>query len=244
MNILSIGNSFSQDAQRYLHQIAAAAGVEVNCFNLYIGGCSLARHYRNMLSGDREYMLEMNGQSTGFKVSLQEALLNREWDVVTLQQASPSSFNYDTWQPYLTELTSYVHYCVPKVKLAIHQTWAYEDGSARLLEVAGYESRAAMFADVRNAYAQGADAMDADFVIPSGEVFEELVKDGVWNIHRDTFHASRGVGRYALGLTWVRALTGKSAEGNTFADFDQPVSPEEMAKAQKWADEVCIRYGL
>ncbi len=244
MNILSIGNSFSQDAQRYLHRIAAAAGVEVNCFNLYIGGCSLSRHYRNLLSGDREYMLEMNGQSTGFKVSLQEALLNRDWDVVTLQQASPSSFNYDTWQPYLTELASYVHYCVPKAKIAMHQTWAYEDGSPRLLELAGYESRAAMFADVRAAYQQAAGEIDADFVIPSGEVFEELVKDGILNVHRDTFHASYGVGRYALGLTWLRALTGKPAEGNSFADFDQPVSPEEMAKAQKWADEVCIRYGL
>ena len=30
MNVLSIGNSFSQDAQRYLHQIAAADGYDVS----------------------------------------------------------------------------------------------------------------------------------------------------------------------------------------------------------------------
>ena len=242
MNILSIGNSFSQDAQRYLHQMAEAAGVELNCFNLYIGGCSLARHYRNMLSGDREYMLEMNGQSTGFKVSLQEALLNRDWDVVTLQQASPSSFNYDTWKPYLTELANYVHYCVPKAKLAMHQTWAYEDGSARLLEVAGYPDRGAMFADVRAAYAQAMDDVDADFLIPSGEVFEALVKDGVPGIHRDTFHASHGVGRYALALTWLRALTGKKAAEVTFEVA--AATAEEMAKSKKWADAICEGYGL
>ena len=91
MNILSIGNSFSQDAQRYLHQIAKAGGVNLNAFNLYIGGCSLSSHYRNMLSEERAYTLEMNGQSTDFYVSLKEALLNRNWDVVTIQQVSHES---------------------------------------------------------------------------------------------------------------------------------------------------------
>ena len=57
MNVLSIGNSFSQDAHRYLHAIAKADGVELHTFNLYIGGCSLSRHYRNMLSRERAYTL-------------------------------------------------------------------------------------------------------------------------------------------------------------------------------------------
>jgi hypothetical protein len=197
-----------------------------------------------MLSGDREYMLEMNGQSTGFKVSLQEALLNRDWNVVTLQQASPSSFNYDTWMPYLTELASYVHYCVPGAKLAVHQTWAYEDGSSRLLDLAGYPDRGAMFADVRKAYARAADDVDADFVIPSGEVFEALVKDGVPGIHRDTFHASLGLGRYALGLIWYRILTGNDVTNNTFADFDEEVSAEQIAIAKKCVMEVANKYAV
>ena len=39
MNILSIGNSFSQDAQKWLHKLAAGNGVEMDTVNLYIGGC-------------------------------------------------------------------------------------------------------------------------------------------------------------------------------------------------------------
>ena len=35
MDILSIGNSFSQDAQRYLNRIAKADGVVLNTFNLF-----------------------------------------------------------------------------------------------------------------------------------------------------------------------------------------------------------------
>ncbi|MDD6308286.1 MAG: DUF4886 domain-containing protein [Clostridia bacterium] len=44
INILSIGNSFSQDAQKYLHQIAQADGFNLDAYNLFIGGCPLSRH--------------------------------------------------------------------------------------------------------------------------------------------------------------------------------------------------------
>ena len=127
MNILSIGNSFSTDAQRYLHKIALSDGVTLNTFNLFIGGCTLSGHYRNMLKDVAAYDLEMNGVATGFKISLKEALLNRSWDVVTIQQGSHESTSYDNFQPYLDELVKFVRHCVPKAKIALHQTWAYEE---------------------------------------------------------------------------------------------------------------------
>jgi hypothetical protein len=52
MKILSIGNSFSQDAQRYISKIAAARGEELYTKNLHIGGCSLERHHSNMLTDE------------------------------------------------------------------------------------------------------------------------------------------------------------------------------------------------
>jgi hypothetical protein len=58
--ILSIGNSFSQDAQRYLHKTAKNEGVDTKCVNLYIGGCSLKRHYINILENNAEYDFEFN----------------------------------------------------------------------------------------------------------------------------------------------------------------------------------------
>lgn len=41
MKLLSIGNSFSTDAQRWLRDLAAAEGHDLYCVNLYIPGCSL-----------------------------------------------------------------------------------------------------------------------------------------------------------------------------------------------------------
>ena len=58
--ILVIGNSFGEDAVRYLYGIARAAKDEVKVAMLFIGGCSLYRHYRNMISEEKVYVYQFN----------------------------------------------------------------------------------------------------------------------------------------------------------------------------------------
>lgn len=242
MEILSIGNSFSQDAHRYLHSIARADGCELNCFNLYIGGCPISRHYRNMLSGKEEYMLQVNGHHTGFPVSLEEALLNRDWDIITVQQVSTQSPDYSTYQPYLEKLVEYVRLCAPKAKIAVHQTWAYEQGCPRLTEKMGYSDYTQMLCDVVKSYQTAAEHIGADYLIPSGEVFGAMVENGIDKIHRDHHHASLGLGRYALGLIWYKTLTGNDVLENPFCDLDEEVTSEQIAIAKKCVQEVSERY--
>ena len=55
MKLLSIGNSFSQDAQGWLHRIAVANGVELETTNLMIGGCSLYTHWQHVVNQDAAY---------------------------------------------------------------------------------------------------------------------------------------------------------------------------------------------
>lgn len=76
-----------------------------------IRGCTLARHYRNMLAEDAAYGFQINGIPTGLDVSLKQALLSDCWDVVTLQQASHPAPRYETWQPYLSELATVTAVC-------------------------------------------------------------------------------------------------------------------------------------
>lgn len=45
VKILAVGNSFSEDATFYLPQIAEAGGKSLILGRLYIGGCSLERHW-------------------------------------------------------------------------------------------------------------------------------------------------------------------------------------------------------
>ncbi len=238
MNVLSIGNSFSQDAQRYLYEIAKSEKETINSFNLYIGGCPLSRHYRNMLSDNKEYTLEMNGKSTGFNVSLKEALLNREWDIVTVQQVSNLSCDYNSYQPYLDKLCEYVRLCVPKAKLVFHETWAYEQGSQRLNVELGYKNYTDMYSDIKCAADKAAKAINADFVIPSGELFVKLLSSGIEKVHRDTFHASLGLGRFALGLLWYKVLSGNKVSDIEFSDFDEEISEEDIKIVKKIVENI------
>ena len=237
MEILAIGNSFSADATRYLHQIARADGKTACVANLYISGCPLEKHFRNLMGDTRAYTLYYNGMNTGFSVSIKEALLNRSWDVVTLQQASGRSPKPDSYYPYIDVLADYVRKYAPKAKLIIHQTWAYEQGSAKL-ENAGYADHRDMFADIKKAYAMAADKISADGIIPSGEMFQYLLANGFEKVHRDTYHATHGAGRYALGLLWYRMLFGACVTDNPFCDFDEPMSEAEMSIIKKYVESL------
>lgn len=235
MNILAIGNSFSQDATRYVHAIARSMGKKWNTANLFIGGCSLEKHFRNMHTENPAYELQWNGVNTGFYVSLREALLSRSWDVITLQQASHYSAFYHTYQPYLNELTAYVRKLCPKAKLFIHQTWAYEANSAKL-EAVAFPTPDAMFAAAEQAYAQAAADINADGILPSGKLLLALSEYAP--VHRDTFHASLGLGRLALGLLWYRTLSGESIANCSFRDTDEPVEEALVTKVLTLVEEI------
>ena len=226
MKILSIGNSFSQDAQRYLHQIAKKDGFDLATANLYIGGCSLRTHYINARENKADYELEYNSYNTGVKVSIKQALTSVDWDIVTLQQASHYSPQQKTYFPYIEELAKFVKIYCPNAKLFIHETWAYEEGSDRLKYYVAYDTAQEMLRDLKDAYALSANVIQADGIIPCGTAMMNAVSMGM-PVHRDTFHASYGAGRYLLALTWYKTLTGKDISSNDFDAFDEPVSAEQ-----------------
>jgi hypothetical protein len=235
MKILSIGNSFSQDAQRYLFNLAKQEGVSLTTENLYIGGCSLERHHKNMLENSPSYTLELNGQSTGVLVTMKQVLESVAWDVITLQQASYASAKLETYFPYIEELASYVRSIRPDAKIFIHETWAYEEGSEKLLNVAKYNRSEEMYQDVKTAYQNAVKTINADGIIPCGTAMIKAAAMGL-KAHRDTFHASYGAGRYLLALTWYKTLTGKEIFRNDFVDFDEPVTEEEREIVLKAVD--------
>lgn len=230
MNVLAIGNSYSQDGIRYVHQLAESCGENINITNLYIGGCSLYRHFKNMHTEAAVYGHEFNGYPTGLDISLKHALLTTEWDVITIQQQSFNSTVYETWQPYLNELIAYIRKLSPYSKIALQQTWGYKDDAKNLQH---YENGSAMFADVKQNYERAAKEIGADMIIRSGEVFEGLKANGIYDYFRDPIHASLGLGRYALGLMWLKTLTGKSPYETGVIRLDEEVSEEYLEIAKK-----------
>lgn len=117
LRILAIGNSFSEDAvENYLWELLNAAGIPAIVGNLYIGGCTLERHYGNVKADAPQYRyrkivdgktIERNG------VRISEALAEETWTHISFQQASGLSGLYATYDPYLSELIKYVRTFAP-----------------------------------------------------------------------------------------------------------------------------------
>lgn len=236
---LFISNSFGVDSTRYLYGISRAAGKDIKVMTLYIGGCSLYRHYRNMLSEERAYEVYYNGMGTGLRISLKEALLADEWDVIATQQSSPRSGEADSYFPYVTELAAYIRKMAPAAKLWLQMTWSFDEGHERF-KLTSHANRAEMIPAIRACYTKAAEAINADLMMPALDAMNKLYDAIGEKTYRDGFHCSKGVGRYMLACMWFMALFGKTIDGNTFRDFDVEVSEEYVALAQRFAKEALL----
>ena len=221
MKILAIGNSFSQDATRYLQKIAESAGEKIFVRNLYIGGCSLETHADNIKAESKAYTYQEDSADICM-TSLNEALCFEDWDFVTIQQASHFSGKYETYEPYLTEIIDYVKGVLPNVKIVFHRTWPYEKDSTHGAFPSYGCDRTKMYENI--VAASGIAASDhgldiigvGDIVYALGETESFDKEKGGISLYRDGFHLGLLYGRYLAGLIWFKFFTGKSAQSVTY----------------------------
>ena len=221
--LLAIGNSFSEDATTYLHDIAEAGGLETKIVNLYIGGCSLKRHCENIQDDVAAYDYQLNGISTGTLVSIRRTLLEDDWDIVTMQQVSHESGQLESYFPWLAELSVYVRKLRSKAKQVFHRTWAYEIDSTHS-GFANYDRNQEKMADAIETASTEAARRIGVAIIPCGDVIRRLRKtpefdyaNGGLSLCRDGFHMDLIYGRYATAAVWYEFLLGGDITKNSFA---------------------------
>ena len=112
IKLLSIGNSYSEDALAYVPFILENMNVDANIQIgiLSKGGASLITHvdnFENQAPNYKYYHYDEGGawQRLG-QQTIQFALDNYDWDIVMLQQFSGSAANWSSYQPSLDTLTS------------------------------------------------------------------------------------------------------------------------------------------
>ena len=244
IRILSIGNSFSQDAQRWLHQIAAAAGEELLAVNLCIGGCSLERHAGNVINDAAAYTYEVNGEATGRMASVREVLEEERWDAVTIQQVSQLAGRPQTFLPHILTLAELIRVKAPQARLYFHETWAYETDSDHPGFSYYDRNQKEMLRRIIDAAAL-AQQLTGALLLPSGELIQYLREtmpefaygSGGLSLNRDGFHLSLDYGRYAVAALWLCALTGKFPADNGFV-------PETGSEAVKQEILNGINHGV
>ena len=228
MKILSIGNSFSADAHAHLHTLAEQRGEDLTTVNLAIGGCSLEAHWDNIVNNSASYLHSVNGGDWAEKlVTVEEIIKSEHFDIVTVQQVSHFSGQFETYQPYLNSLVDYVRQYQPGADLYFHGTWAYEIDSTH----SGFQNYGCDQTKMYEAICQAADSaclVTGATLIPSGKVIQALrhrlpafdYGNGGESLCCDGFHMSHTYGRFAVALTWLATLTGKAVEPLPFMELD------------------------
>ena len=245
LKLLAIGNSFSEDAiEQNLFELAAAAGHQMVIGNMYIGGCSLERHWGNAQSNKPDYdyrKIEIDGKMTRTaNYTLDKALRDEQWDYVSLQQVSQLSGMYNSFQPYLDSLIAYVRARVPATtKLIWHVTWAYAQNSTH----GGFANYDRNQDKMYRAIVEGAQRLkkeNAQFslFVPVGTAIQNARTSFVGDhLNRDGFHLDLVLGRYTAACTWFECLFGTKVVGNRYA-------PKGLDKAQKavaqWAAHLAV----
>lgn len=223
VKILAIGNSFSEDAiEQNFYELAEADGIQVIVANLYHPGCSLERHANNIHNDikDYNYRKVMNGVMVKTPdMTIDKALADEDWDYVSLQQASHFSGQFQTYNPYVSELFEYVKAHVkPSAKIMFHMTWAYAKDSNHDGFKNYDRSQSVMYKAITDAAGKVMKQLPFDILIPSGTAIQNARTSKLGDtLNRDGYHLNLLYGRYTAACTWFEAIFGRSVVGNAYA---------------------------
>ena len=176
--VLMIGNSFSISCLQHLPKVAESCGVGLDLASLYIGGCSMERHWSNIEKADgdpsyRPYRYDRYKRGSlvekGVR-NIQETLASVPWDIVTIQQASHESIKTETFSPFGDKLVATIRKYAPQAKVVVQETWSYTPWDKRLAKWGITQDE--MYAKLHAAY--GSFAKGHGFaVIPMGTAVQE-----------------------------------------------------------------------
>lgn len=222
ITILAIGNSFSVDAlEKYLFDLAEYAGKEVVIGNLYISGAPIELHVKNAKLDSKAYSyrkIKNRKRTVKEKTTLKEALMDEKWDYVSIQQSSRNSGRFETIEPLLPDLISYVQENTEgSPKFVYHQTWAYQkDSKHDAFSVYG-NSQMKMYKSIAATSKKIATSDRFEFVVPSGTAVQNARTSSLGDrLTRDGQHLEDKYGRFTAACVWYEKLFGLDVRKNQF----------------------------
>lgn len=229
LSILTVGNSFSDDAMEYVYDIAKSAGVKkVVLGNLFYSACHVQWHYRFWAMNEAVYEYRVNDSGkwvTTKNARFDAAFGTTEWDFISFQESAQVVQTDASLYKHLSDLIAMAKERCPGAKIVWHQPWANPH--------ANYGgSTEKMFLDCLAASRKIAEPYGFDEIINTGTAIQNLRTSFVDNdtrILRDGWHLSLDLGRYTAGLTFFSMITGIDVSGIAFAP--NGVSKEEKAAA-------------
>ncbi len=275
-NILMIGNSLCFFFCDELYEIAKADGIELVVANLYKSGGKLAEHLQAKQDYLPQYQYiihDKNGKKVEYDATIQLALEDKAWDVITLQQNYPPELAVDLKtvtvmsNPFAKKLYDELKQEHPDAIFFWHQTWAKQVGylgdptphnketnyadvppEKQVLTVEKQTLNYEVIRDSSNLICKENNVP----LIPTGDAWQlaradERIGDVLCNRASDggdgTHDGDTGGGQYLNACVWYEVLLKKSCIGNTFRP-NYGLSEEKITALQQIAhDAVAALYG-
>ena len=217
LKVLCIGNSFSVDTIEHVPNIALHSNVKnVKFGNLYIGGCSINKHFNNATNNLANYEYFVNegkGWTSTLNHSIYEALQSESWDYISIQHGTADGSRYADINSYLN-LENLIEYIktnsLGNPKIVFNMTWVGERGShEELLSVFNNDTKKYYEEICKLTRDKVSKCQGLDIVSPTGTAIQNA-RTSVFRdmICRDSScHLSLEFGRFIAGLTLVGCLT-------------------------------------
>ena len=135
-DILILGNSYSYDSTRYVHDIAESIGADIDVYLLAHAGATVYDLWKQRENNDY-CLLVKNGVTAYRRVSVDTLLSEREFDAIVMQNYWGGSLgimdyansNYACSMPNgYVNLASYIKSKQPQAELLINSVWSNENG--------------------------------------------------------------------------------------------------------------------
>lgn len=230
LRILAIGNSFSADAvEQNLWELLDAADIPAVVGNVYAPGSYLAHHWNRAVGDKAEYRYFKRTEEGSVSLesqTLSQGVLDEEWSIISLQQASDLSGLYDTYFPYLPDLMEWIGER-SDAEIVFHQTWAYPANSTHDAFANYGKDQMTMYEAIVDAVSRATDVCGIKTVIPVGTAVQNARTSRLGDtLNRDGLHLELTYGRFLAACVWFETLTGLDVRKNPY----RPASvPEETA---------------
>ena len=213
VNILWLGNSYSEDSLAYLNAFIEASGVDTSriaVYNRVQGGGTILDWINNINTNDLVTLRRVAGTAgTETMYGRYQVLIsNTPWDVIVVQEASDNYLNYESWGGDLSTIVGlYRRYCSNQnVSFAWLQSWAW----------ASDYGVAPHGVDRYNAIIDVTKKMvlnnGINVIIPTGTAIQNArqvttpIINGGKELTRDGTHLQFGVGRYISAGTFFYSI--------------------------------------
>lgn len=204
LKILTVGNSFADDAVSFLSEIAESVpGYSIQYTKANIGGCPFEKHVTLIRNCEEDPALKP--YAGGY--CLKDLLQADSYDFVTIQQVSAQSFIWESFEPYAGELIAFIREFQPETEIIIQQTWAYPN-TAKL------ENWGITFDEMHTGLVANYNRLAGEYkmrLLPVGEaIYNTYQQDSTLNLWRPDIHHANENGRYLAGCVWFGTMTGVS----------------------------------